>query len=225
MIASFGAKARAQGLWCPFRAEGIWRHGDGPLANALVQMELGEENAGARCDETRKARHASMMTILAHGRQSEREVPEALGNGERGSASDDGKGPPAPTPTGMTGRQQEGRNEELRSQWREVVLLSASVAEHGAGDGEGPIRTRAPTSNISTFIVENCPSGYRIKRNIENMGFMARITTSFRRPFRDRRSRIDESAADNLIGGEGNGVNMGQHRLAYGRSHFAHGMS
>jgi alkylation response protein AidB-like acyl-CoA dehydrogenase len=41
------AKARAQGLWCPFVPKQYGGMGLGPLANALVQMELGESMLGA----------------------------------------------------------------------------------------------------------------------------------------------------------------------------------
>ena len=40
-------KARAQGLWCPFIPVEHGGMGLGPLANALVQMELGESYLGA----------------------------------------------------------------------------------------------------------------------------------------------------------------------------------
>src|SRR5882757_9489790 len=40
-------KARAQGLWCPFVPKEYGGMGLGPLANALVQMELGESMLGA----------------------------------------------------------------------------------------------------------------------------------------------------------------------------------
>ena len=36
-------RARALGLWCPFIPQEYGGMGLGPLANALVQMELGEE--------------------------------------------------------------------------------------------------------------------------------------------------------------------------------------
>src|SRR5207248_10504677 len=40
-------KARAQGLWCPFIPKEYGGMGLGPLANALVQRELGESSLGA----------------------------------------------------------------------------------------------------------------------------------------------------------------------------------
>jgi len=44
-------KARAQGLWCPFVPKEYGGMGLGPLANALVQMELGESMARRALDE------------------------------------------------------------------------------------------------------------------------------------------------------------------------------
>ena len=41
------AKARARGLWCPWVPKEYGGMGLGPLANALVQMELGESMLGA----------------------------------------------------------------------------------------------------------------------------------------------------------------------------------
>ena len=41
------AKARAQGLWLPFIPKEHGGMGLGPLANALVQMELGQSHHGA----------------------------------------------------------------------------------------------------------------------------------------------------------------------------------
>ena len=60
-------KARAQGLWCPFVPKEYGGMGLGPLANALVQMELGESMLGALSMNTQGPDDASMMTILAHG--------------------------------------------------------------------------------------------------------------------------------------------------------------
>ena len=42
ILGELRAKARAQGLWCPFIPKEYGGMGLGPLANALVQMELGE---------------------------------------------------------------------------------------------------------------------------------------------------------------------------------------
>jgi acyl-CoA dehydrogenase len=66
-------KARAQGLWCPFVPKEYGGMGLGPLANALVQMELGESALGALSMNTQGPDDASMMTILAHGTEYQKE--------------------------------------------------------------------------------------------------------------------------------------------------------
>src|SRR5207342_3264855 len=66
-------KARAQGLWCPFVPKEYGGMGLGPLANALVQMELGESMLGALSMNTQGPDDASMMTILAHGTEYQKE--------------------------------------------------------------------------------------------------------------------------------------------------------
>ena len=47
LLKELRAKARAQGLWLPFIPLADGGMGLGPLANALVQMELGESHLGA----------------------------------------------------------------------------------------------------------------------------------------------------------------------------------
>ncbi len=51
VLGELRAKARAQGLWCPFIPKEYGGMGLGPLANALVQMELGESHARRAVDE------------------------------------------------------------------------------------------------------------------------------------------------------------------------------
>ena len=74
----------------------------------------------------------------------------------------------------------------------------------------------------STFLVELPNPGYNIKRNIKNMA----IEGAHYDQLSGGHSEIDikdlKVPAQNLLGGEGNGFNMGQHRLAYGR--LRHGM-
>jgi acyl-CoA dehydrogenase len=67
------AKARARGLWCPWVPKEYGGMGLGPLANALVQMELGESMLGALSMNTQGPDDASMMTILAHGTEYQKE--------------------------------------------------------------------------------------------------------------------------------------------------------
>src|SRR5574338_53653 len=67
VLGELRTKARAQGLWCPFIPKEYGGMGLGPLANALVQMELGESYLGALSMNTQGPDDATMMTILTHG--------------------------------------------------------------------------------------------------------------------------------------------------------------
>src|SRR5438067_13423056 len=60
-------KARAQGLWCPFIPKEYGGMGLGPVANALLQMEMGESSLGALSMNTHGPVDVSMLTYLAHG--------------------------------------------------------------------------------------------------------------------------------------------------------------
>src|SRR5262249_48085937 len=66
-------QARAQGLWCPFIPKEYGGMGLGPLANALVQMELGESYLGALSMNTQGPDDATMMTLLEHGTEYQKE--------------------------------------------------------------------------------------------------------------------------------------------------------
>src|SRR6202040_653744 len=59
-------RARAQGLWCPFVPKEYGGMGLGPLANALVQMELGESSLGALSMNQQGPDDAYLLTILPH---------------------------------------------------------------------------------------------------------------------------------------------------------------
>src|SRR5581483_3832337 len=77
-------KARAQGLWMPFVPKEYGGMGLGPLANALVQMELGESALGALSMNTQGPDDASMLTILEHGTDYQKEkFLKPLLNGEK----------------------------------------------------------------------------------------------------------------------------------------------
>ena len=83
-LAGLREKARGQGLWCPFVPTEHGGMGLGPLANALVQMELGESFLGALSLNTQGPDDATMLTLLEHGTDEQREkylIP--LLNGEK----------------------------------------------------------------------------------------------------------------------------------------------
>src|SRR3569833_3701154 len=67
VLGELRGKARAQGLWCPFIPKEYGGMELGPLANALVQMELGESYLGALGMTAQGPADATMMTLLARG--------------------------------------------------------------------------------------------------------------------------------------------------------------
>src|ERR1700737_2224622 len=74
----------------------------------------------------------------------------------------------------------------------------------------------------STFIVELPNPGYNIKRNIKNMAIEGPHADVIHGGHSEIEIKDLKVPAENLLGGEGNGFNMGQHRLAYGR--LRHGL-
>ena len=215
-------KARAQGLWCPWVPKEYGGMGLGPLANALVQMELGESMLGALSMNTQGPDDASMMTILAHGTDYQKEkFLKPLLNGDKRicfSMTEKAAGADA---TGMQTTAVKDGNENYVLNGEKWFSSSASVADMALVMAKTD--PNAPRhKQYSTFIVELPNPGYKIKRNVANMA----IEGPHADVIHGGHSEIDikdlKVPADNLLGGEGNGFNMGQHRLAYGR--LRHGM-
>jgi len=75
---------------------------------------------------------------------------------------------------------------------------------------------------FSTFIVELPNPGYRIVRDIQTMAAEGPLSHILGGGHSEVEIKDLVVPAENLLGGEGNGFNMGQHRLAYGR--LRHGM-
>ena len=119
--------------------------GLGPLANALVQMELGESMLGALSMNTQGPDDASMMTILAHGTEYQKEkFLKPLLNGDKRicfSMTEKAAGADA---TGMQTTRGQGRQRKLYPQRREVVLLRRQRRRHRAGDGQDRSERAAP---------------------------------------------------------------------------------
>ena len=83
-LAGLREQARSQGLWCPFVPTEYGGMGLGPLANALVQMELGESFLGALSLNTQGPDDATMLTLMEHGTDEQREkYLKPLLNGEK----------------------------------------------------------------------------------------------------------------------------------------------
>jgi acyl-CoA dehydrogenase len=215
-------KARAQGLWCPFIPEEYGGMGLGPLANALVQMELGESYLGALSMNTQGPDDATMMTILTHGTDYQKEkFLKPLLNGDKRvcySMTEKAAGSDA---TGMQTRAVKEGNENYRlngEKWFSSAATNADMALVMAmTDPDAPRHQR-----YSTFIVELPNPGYNIKRNIPTMAIEGPLSHILGGGHAEIEIKDLVVPAENLLGGEGNGFNMGQHRLAYGR--LRHGM-
>src|SRR6478672_126328 len=216
------AKARARGLWCPWVPKEYGGMGLGPLANALVQMELGESMLGALSMNTQGPDDASMLTILEHGTDYQKEkFLKPLLNGEKRicfSMTEKASGADA---TGMQTRAVKDGNENYVLNGEKWFSSSASVANMALvmamTDPDAPRHQR-----YSTFIVELPNPGYNIKRNIPTMAAEGPLSHIMGGGHAEVEIKDLKVPAENLLGGEGNGFNMGQHRLAYGR--LRHGM-
>lgn len=223
VLSDLRAKARAQGLWTPFIPKEYGGMGLGPLANALVQMELGESYLGPLSINSQGPDDATMLTLLKHGTEYQKEkFLKPLLNGEKRVAYAMTEKAGGADATGMrtSAVKIDDKNYVLNGdKW---FISAASVADivviMARTDPDAPRHRQ-----FSTFIVELPNPGFVIKRNIPTM--------ALRSPFADERGdshsevRIENLVipAENLLGGEGAGFSMGQHRLGYGR--LRHGMN
>ncbi len=222
LLKELRAKARAQGLWLPFIPKEHGGMGLGPLANALVQMELGMSHLGALSMNSQGPDDATMLTLLAHGSDFQKEkYLKPLLNGDKRvcySMTEKAAGADA---TGMQTRAVKDGNENYVLNGEKWFSSAASAADLAVvmamTDPDAPRHQR-----YSTFIVELPNPGYIIKRDIATMAVEGPLSHIMG----GGHSEIDIKnlvvPAENLLGGEGNGFNMGQHRLAYGR--LRHGM-
>jgi acyl-CoA dehydrogenase len=222
VLAELRTKARAQGLWCPFIPTEYGGMGLGPLANALVQMELGESHLGALSMNTQGPDDATMLTLLTHGTEYQKETfLKPLLNGEKRicySMTEKAAGADA---TGMQTRAVKDGNANYVLNGEKWFSSAASVADialvMAMTDPDAPRHQR-----YSTFIVELPNPGYRILRDIETMAVHGPLTEILGGGHSEVEIKDLVVPQENLLGGEGNGFSMGQHRLAYGR--LRHGM-
>lgn len=221
VLAELRQKARSQGLWCPFIPPEYGGMGLGPLANALVQMELGESYLGALALNTQGPDDATMLTLLTYGTPHQKEkFLKPLLNGEKRicySMTEKAAGADA---TGMQTRAiRDGDNWVLNGEkWFSSAASVADIAVVMAKTNPNAPRHE----QFSTFIVELPNPGYQIVRNIKTMAIESPLGEMLGGGHAE--IKIDNLVvpAENLLGGEGQGFNMGQHRLAYGR--LRHGM-
>lgn len=222
ILGELRTKARAQGLWCPFIPKEYGGMGLGPLANALVQMELGESYLGALSMNTQGPDDATMLTLLEHGTEFQKEkFLKPLLNGEKRicySMTEKAAGADA---TGMQTRAERVGNDMYKLNGEKWFSSAASVADIAVvmakTDPDAPRHKQ-----FSTFIVELPNPGYKIVRDIKTMAIEGPLSHILGGGHAEVAIQDLEIPAENLLGGEGNGFNMGQHRLAYGR--LRHGM-
>jgi acyl-CoA dehydrogenase len=222
LLAELRGKARAQGLWMPFIPKEHGGMGLGPLANALVQMELGESHLGALSMNSQGPDDATILTLLAHGTDYQKEkYLKPLINGELRvcySMTEKAAGADA---TGMQTRAVKDGNENYVLNGEKWFSSAASVADLAVvmamTDPDAPRHQR-----YSTFIVELPNPGYNIKRDIKTMAIEGPLSHILGGGHSEVEIKDLVVPAENLLGGEGQGFNMGQHRLAYGR--LRHGM-
>lgn len=215
-------KARAQGLWLPFVPKEYGGMGLGPLANALVQMELGQSHLGALSMNSQGPDDATILTLLAHGTDYQKEkFLKPLLNGEKRvcySMTEKASGADA---TGMRTTAVKDGNENYvlnGEKWFSSAATAADLALVMARtDPDAPRHQQ-----FSTFIVELPNPGYIIKRDIPTMAAEGPLSHIMGGGHAEIEIKDLVVPAENLLGGEGRGFDMGQHRLAYGR--LRHGM-
>ncbi|MFN3857884.1 MAG: acyl-CoA dehydrogenase family protein [Caulobacter sp.] len=222
VLAELREKARARGLWLPFIPTEYGGMGLGPLANALVQMELGKSHLGALSMNSQGPDDATMLTLLAHGTEYQKEkFLKPLLNGEKRvcySMTEKAAGADA---TGMRTVAVKDGNENYilnGEKWFSSAASAADIAVVMARtDPDAPRHQQ-----FSTFIVELPNPGYRIVRDIPTMAAEGPLSHVMGGGHSEIEIKDLVVPAENLLGGEGQGFNMGQHRLAYGR--LRHGM-
>lgn len=222
ILAELREKARTQGLWCPFIPKEHGGMGLGPLANALVQMELGESMLGALSMNTQGPDDATMMTLLEYGTPYQKEkFLKPLLNGEKRicySMTEKAAGADA---TGMQTRAERKGNDTWMLNGEKWFSSAASVADIALVMAK--TNPDAPRhKQFSTFLVELPNPGYNIKRDIHTMAVEGPLSAVLGHTHSEIEIKDLEVPAENLLGGEGEGFSMGQHRLAYGR--LRHGM-
>ena len=222
LLGELRTKARARGLWLPFIPKEYGGMGLGPLANALVQMELGQSHLGALSMNSQGPDDATMLTLLAHGTDFQKEkYLKPLLNGEKRvcySMTEKAAGADA---TGMRTTAVKDGNENYVLNGEKWFSSAASAADLAVvmarTDPDAPRHQQ-----FSTFIVELPNPGYVIKRDIKTMAVEGPLSHIMGGGHSEIEIKDLVIPAENLLGGEGQGFNMGQHRLAYGR--LRHGM-
>jgi len=225
IVKELQAKARAQGLWCPFVPKDWGGMGLGHLANAVVQIEVGRSFSylGAWALNCMGPQDATMLTLIEHGTEAQKEkYLKPLVNGDiricfsmtERAAGADATG--MQTTAVLDGDEWVLNGEKWFASSASISQLALVMANT---DPDAPRHRQ-----FSTFLVELPNPGYRILRDIPVMGEHDHKRYKDERTGGHAEVRIENLRvpSKNLLGGRGNGFSMGQHRLGYGR--LRHGM-
>jgi len=222
VLAALRTKARAQGLWLPFIPKEHGGMGLGPLANALVQMELGQSHLGALSMNSQGPDDATMLTLLAHGTdfQKEKYLKPILNGDKRVCYSMTEKAAGADATGMQTTAVKDGKGNYVLNgeKWFSSAATAADIAVVMAKTNPDAPRHQ----QFSTFIVELPNPGYKIIRDIPTMAVHGPHYHEMGGGHAEVKIENLVVPDANLLGGEGMGFAMGQHRLAYGR--LRHGM-
>lgn len=225
IVRELQAKARAEGLWCPFIPTEWGGMGLGHLANALVQIEVGRSSSflGAWALNCMGPQDATMLTLLAHGTDDQKEkYLKPLVNGDlricfcmtEKAAGADATG--MQTRAVLDGDKWVLNGEKWFASSASISQLALVMAKT---DPEAPRHQQ-----FSTFLVELPNPGFQIIRDIHVMDEGGKPTYQNEVTGGHAEVRIEnlEVPATSILGGRGQGFAMGQHRLGYGR--LRHGM-
>jgi len=225
IVRELQVKARAEGLWCPFVPKEYGGMGLTHLENAIVQIEVGRSfsRLGAWALNTMGPQDATMLTLADHGTEQQKHrylVPVVNGDlrmcfsmTERAAGSD---------ATGLrTTAVRDGDHWVLNGEkwFSSGAAISQLALVMARTDPDAPRHRQ-----FTTFLVELPDPGYHIVRNIPVLGeeLERRYQDEVTMGHAEVEIRDLRVPHENILGGEGGGFSMSQHRLGYGR--LRHGM-
>jgi acyl-CoA dehydrogenase len=225
IVKELQARARPEGLWCPFVPVEYGGMGLGHLANAIVQIEVGRSftHLGAWALNCMGPQDATMLTLIEHGTEDQKQrylVP--LVNGDIRicfSMTEQAAGADA---TGMqTTAVRDGSSWILNGEkwFTSGASISQVALVMARTDPDAPRHRR-----FTTFLVDLPAKGYDIVRNIPVLGEHDIPQYGDEVTMGHAEVHISDLVVPeaNIVGGLGGGFEMGQHRLGYGR--LRHGM-
>ena len=212
VLAELRTKARSSRPLVPLRAKRTRRHGIRSVSECSGANGIRRKLLGALSMNTQGPDDATMLTLLEHGTDDQKErFLKPLLNGEKRicySMTEKAAGADA---TGMqTKAELDGDEWVLNGEkW---FSSSASVADIAVVMAKTD-PDAARHEQYSTFIVELPNPGYQILRNIETMQPHSDLGLKLGGSHSEIKIENLRVPRDNILGGRGQGFNMGQHRL------------